>query len=123
MNHTCILQPETDFYVDTDGASLPAGAVIICKKKPFIVTEELYIDEFLGREIDVVYQEKDKEFSYLETQVREQNAEKQAGLFIDICRTVMDNCIKTHRKKTTSIPDTLVTEDNSRNVLENLGAS
>ena len=59
-----------------DGAAVPAGAVIICKKKPFIVTEELFIDEFLGAEIDVVCQGKDEEFSYLETQVQEQKAEK-----------------------------------------------
>ena len=72
MNHTCIHQLETDFSVDTDGAALPAGAVIICNKKPFIVTEELYINEFLGGEINVVYQAKDEEFSYLETQVQEQ---------------------------------------------------
>ena len=54
MNYTCIHQPETDFYVDTDGAGLPAGAVITCKKKLFIVTEELYIDEFLGGESNVL---------------------------------------------------------------------
>ena len=72
MNCTCIPQPETNFYVNTDGAALPAGAVIFCKKKPFIVTEELCINEFLGGEIDVVYQAKDEEFSYLETQVQEQ---------------------------------------------------
>ena len=70
MNHTGIHQPETDFYINTDGAALPAGAVIICKKKPFIMNEELYIDEFLDGEIDVVYQAKDEEFSYLDTQVQ-----------------------------------------------------
>ena len=69
MNHTCIHQPETDFYIDTDGAALPADAVTICRKKPFIVTEELYIEEFLGGEIDLAYQAKDEEFCYLETQV------------------------------------------------------
>ena len=47
---------ETNFYNDIDGAALPVGVVIICKKKPFIVTEELYVDEFLGGEIDIVYQ-------------------------------------------------------------------
>ena len=67
MNSTCIHLPETDFYIDTDGTALPPGAVIICRKKPFIITEELYIDEFLGREVDVVYQAKDEEFSYLKT--------------------------------------------------------
>ena len=50
MNHTCIHQAEKDFYVNTDGATLPAGAVILCKKKPFIITKELYMDEFLGRD-------------------------------------------------------------------------
>ena len=77
MNHTCICQPETDFYIDTDSAALPAGAVIICKREPFIVTEELYIDEFLGREINVVYQVKDEELRYLETQVRGQKTENR----------------------------------------------
>ena len=123
MNQSCICQSETDFYVDTDGAALPAGAVIICKKKPFIVTEELYIDEFLGGEINVVYQVKDEEFSYPETQVREQNIDKWGGLFTNIYRTVMGNHRKTHRKKITGIPDTPVTENNSNKALDNLGAS
>ena len=67
MNNTCISQPETDFYVNTDGTALSVGAVIICKKKPFIVTEELYIDDLLGGEINGVFQVKDEMFSYLET--------------------------------------------------------
>ena len=76
MNHTCIHQPETYFYIVTDGAALPAGAVIILKEKPFVLTEELYIDEFLGGDISIVFQVKDEEFSYLETQVQELKAEK-----------------------------------------------
>ena len=123
MNCICICHPETDFYIDTDGAALPAGAVIIFKKEPFIVTEELYINEFLGGEIDVVYQAKDEEFSYLETQIQEQKAEKQGGFFSNFYRTVMGNHRKTHKKKITSIPDTPVTENNSINVLDNFGAS
>ena len=55
MNCTCMHQPETYFYIDTDGAAMPVGAVILCKKKPCTVTEELYINEFLGEEINVVY--------------------------------------------------------------------
>ena len=89
MNCTCIHKPESDFYIDADGAALPAGAVIIC------------------REIDVVYQARDEEFSYLETHAQEQKAEKQGGLFTSIYRTVMGNCRKTCRKKITGIPDTL----------------
>ena len=106
MNCTGIPQEEIDFYVDTGGAALPAAAVIICKKKPFIVTEELYTDEFLCGEIDVMHQAKDEEFSYLETQVQEQKAEKQGGLFTNFYRTVMGNCRKTCRKKITGSPDT-----------------
>ena len=83
---------QTDFHIDTDGAALPAGAVMICKKKSFVVTEELYIDEFLSGEIDVVYQVKDEEFSYLETQVQEQKEEEQGDLFAKIYRTVMGYC-------------------------------
>ena len=105
MNCTCVCQPETDFCIDTDGAALPAGTVIICKKKPVTVTEELYIVEFLGGEISVVYQVKDWEFSYLETQVQELKAEKQGGLFTNIYRTVMGNHRKTCQKKITGIPD------------------
>ena len=55
MNHTCRCQPENDFYVVADGAALPAGAVILCKKKPLNITKELYVNEFLGGEMDVVY--------------------------------------------------------------------
>ena len=123
MNCTCICQPETDIYVYTDGAALPAGTVIICKKKPFIITEELYIDEVLGVEIDVVYQAKDEDLGYLETQDQEQKAEKQGGLFTNTYRTVIGNGRKTLRKKITGIPDTLVTENNSNNVLDNIDAS
>ena len=93
------------------------------KRKPFIVTEELYVDEFLGGEIDVVYQAKDEEFSYLGTQVQRQKAEKQGAFFTNIYRTVMGNHSKICRKKITGIPDILVTENNSDNVLHNLGAS
>ena len=74
MNCTCTSQSETDFCIDTDGAALLAGVVILCKKKPFIVIEEVYVDEFLGGGINVVYQVKDEQFSYLETQVQEQKA-------------------------------------------------
>ena len=66
MNHTCIRQLETDFYINADGATLPAGAVTLCKKKPFTITKEIYMDEFLGGEMDVVYQANGDEFSYLE---------------------------------------------------------
>ena len=90
--------------------------MIICKKKSFIITEELYINKFLSGEIDVVYQAKDVQFSYLQTQVHELKAEKQGGLFTNIYRTVMGNHRKTHRKKITGIPDTLVTENNSNNL-------
>ena len=112
MNCTSIHRPKAGFYVDTDGVALPAGAVIICIKKPFVVTEQLYVDEFHGGEINVVYLAKDEEFSYLETQLREQKAGKLGGLFTNVYRTVMGNHRKTCRKKITGIPDTLVTENN-----------
>ena len=51
-------------------------------------------DEFLGGEIGVMHQAKDKEFSYLETQVKEQKAVKQGGLFTKSYRTVMGDCRK-----------------------------
>ena len=70
-----------DFYIDTDGAALPTGTVIIYKKKPFIITVELYVDEFLGGEIDLVYQAKDEGFSYLEIQVQKLNS-RNMGRFV-----------------------------------------
>ena len=69
-----------------------------------------------------MYQAKDEKFSYLETQVQEQKADK-TGLFTNIYRMVMGNHRKTHTKNITGIPDTLVTANNSNNVLDNLGAS
>ena len=80
MNYTCIHQPETDFYIERDCAALPAGTVIICKKKPFIVTVKLSVDEFLGGEIDVMYQVNDAELSYLETSSRAKR--RKTGRFV-----------------------------------------
>ena len=54
---------------------------------------------------------------------KNKKAEKQGSLFTNIYKTVMGNYRKTHRKKITGIPDTLATENNSSNVLDNLGAS
>ena len=113
MNHICICQPETDFYIDTDGAALPADATLLHKKKPFIITKELHMDEFLGGEMDVVYQANDDEFSYLEAQVKENKAETLGGLFSNIYKTVMGTHRKTYRKKITGDPNTPVTENNS----------
>ena len=111
MNHTCIHQLETDLYVNADGATMPTDAVILCKKKPFIITKELYVDEFLGGGMDVVYKTNDDEFSYLEAQVKEDKAEIPGGLFSNIYRTVMGTCRKTHRKKITGVTNTPVTEN------------
>ena len=81
------------------------------------------MDEFLGGEMNVVYQANDDEFSYLEAWVKESKAETSGSLFANIYKTVMGTHRKTHSKKITGVPDTLVTENNSSNALDNLGAS
>ena len=50
-------------------------------------------------------------------------AEALGGLLSNIYRTVMGTHRKTHRNKITDAPDTLVTENNSSNTLDNLEAS
>ena len=119
MSHTCICHVETNFYVNEDGAALPGSMVILCKKKPFLITKELYVDEFLGGEMDMVYWANDEEFSHLEAQVKENKAETLGGLFANIYKTVMGTW---HIKKITGFPDTPVSENNSSNTLDNLGA-
>ena len=123
MSGTCICQSETDFYVDEDGSTLPADMEILCRKKPFIITKEIYMDEFLGGEMDMVYQANDDEFSYLEAQVKENKAEALEGLFRNIYKTVMGTHRKTCRKEVTCVPNSLVTENNSSNILDNICVS
>ena len=86
--------------------------MILCKKKPFIITKELYVDEFLGGEMDVVYWANDDEFGYVEAQVKENKAETLGGLFSNIYKTVMGRCRKTCIKKIAGVLNTLVTENN-----------
>ena len=71
----------------------------------------------------MVYQANDDESSYLEAQVKENKAETKGGLFSNIYRTVMGTHRKTHRKKITGVPNTLITENNSSSTLNNLGMS
>ena len=73
--------------------------------------------------MDVVYQENDDKFSYLEAQVKENKAGTPGGLFSNIYRTVMGTHRKKSRKKITGVPNTPVTENNSSNTLDNLGTT
>ena len=43
----CIRDTTTNLYTDEDGNVLMKGDVIFCKKHPFIITEDGYIDNYI----------------------------------------------------------------------------
>ena len=48
----CIVEQNTGLVVDEAGNKLPAGAVVICKMTPFIITEEGNIDYLAGGKME-----------------------------------------------------------------------
>ena len=64
-----------NLYTDEQGNILTRGDVIFCKKQPFVVTEEGYIDHYSSRTMDNIFQALDSEFEALPEKVKIQKLE------------------------------------------------
>ena len=60
----------TDLYTDEQGNILTKGDVIFCKKQPFVVTEEGYIDHYSLGVMNNIFQAPDYKFKTLQDKVK-----------------------------------------------------
>ena len=65
----------TDLYTDEHGNILTKGDIIFCKKHPFIITEDGYIDHYTSGAMDNIFQAPDLEFKVLQDKVKNQKSE------------------------------------------------
>ena len=65
-----------DLYTNDHGNILIKGDVILCKKQPFVVTEEGYINYYSSGAMDNIFQASDSEFVTLQEKVKSQKSEK-----------------------------------------------
>ena len=66
----CKWDSTTDLYTDEQGNILTQGDVIFCKKEPFVVTEEGYIDYYSSGAMDNIFQAPDSKFLTLQEKVK-----------------------------------------------------
>ena len=57
----CKRDSTIDVYTDEQGNILTRGDIIFCKKEPFVVTEEGYIDYYSSGTMDIIFQAPDSE--------------------------------------------------------------
>ena len=105
----CIVEQDTDLVLDMAGNKLLAGSVIMCKLTAFVIKEDSNIDYVGGGKMEMVYQEDDWYFKFLDQQVKELHIERSQGFITNIFRALTGNRCKTRRKQVTGIPPTLVT--------------
>ena len=77
----CIRDTTTNLYTDDYGNILTKGDVIFCKKQPFIITKDGYIDHYTTVVIHNIFQAPDSEFEVLHEKVKSQKSERN-GSFI-----------------------------------------
>ena len=66
----CKKDSTTDLYIDAQGNILTKGDVIFCKKQPFFITEEGYIDHCSSGTMDNIFQAPDSKFKTLHDEVK-----------------------------------------------------
>ena len=69
-----------DLYTYEQGKILTKGDVIFCKKQPFVVTEEGYIDYYSSGAMDNIFQAPDSKFVTLQEKEKSQKLEKSRSL-------------------------------------------
>ena len=67
------------------------------------------IDKFTGEKVDGIYQATDKDFSFIEIQVNELDAERNQTIITSIFRTLTGTRHKMRRRQATGIQLTLIT--------------
>ena len=58
-----------DLYTDEQSNILTKGDIIICKKQPFVIPEEGYIDHYSSGAVDDIFQAPDSEFKTLQEKI------------------------------------------------------
>ena len=61
----CKRDPTTELYTNEQGNILTKGDIIFCKKHPFIITEEGYIDHNTSGAMDNIFKAPDSIFEVL----------------------------------------------------------
>ena len=105
----CFIEQGSDLVADSAGNRIPAKSIIFCKKRVFIITKDGDIDKFSGEEMDVIYQASDKDFNFLETQIRELYAERNQSILTSIFRTITGTRYKTGKRQVAGIPPVAIT--------------
>ena len=71
-----------DLYTNEQGYILTKGDVIFCKKQPFVITEEGYIDHYTSGGMDNIFQAPDSEFETLQEKVKKKTKIRASRSFI-----------------------------------------
>ena len=71
----CIRDSTMDLYTNEQGNILTKRDIIFCKKHPFIITEEGYIDHYISGAMDNIFQAPESEFEVLQEKVKNQKTE------------------------------------------------
>ena len=74
----CIRDITTDLYTDEDGNVLMKRDVIFCKKHPFIITKDGYINHYTTEVMDNIFQAPDSEFEVIQEKVKSQKLERNS---------------------------------------------
>ena len=70
---SCKRDSTLDLYTNEQGNMFTKVDVIFCKKQPFVVTEEGYIDYYSSGAMDNIFQAPDSEFVTLQEKVNIKN--------------------------------------------------
>ena len=68
------------------------GDVIFCKKHPFIITEDGYINDYTTGGMDNIFQVPDSEFEVLQENVKSQKSERKRRFIGRILLSLTGNC-------------------------------
>ena len=74
-NKYCFRDSTTDLYTDKHGNIFMKGDIIFCKKHPFIITEDGYINNYTSGAMDNIFQAPDSEFKVPQEKVKNQKSE------------------------------------------------
>ena len=88
---SCKRDSTADLYTDEQGNILTNGDVIFCKKQPFVVTEEGYIDYYSSGAIGNTFQAPYSEFVTLQEKVKSKKLEKSRSFIGRMQPSLTDN--------------------------------
>ena len=90
-NKFCKWDSTMDLYTDEQGNIITKGDVIFCKKQPFVVREEGYIDYYSSGATDNIFQAPDSTFVTLHEKVKSQNLERGRSFIGRMLLSLMGN--------------------------------